>query len=89
MNSLLRSAGSDNVSCEMEHDETGSSANSPADREQRLKIEKWWQITIQVSIPFMLAGMGTIGAGVILGYVEVSNKVVTLFISLELTLLVT
>ena len=33
--------------------------------------EKWWQTTIQVSIPFFIAGIGTIGAGVILGRVEV------------------
>lgn len=38
-----------------------------------LKQEKWWQTTIQVSIPFFLAGIGTIGAGVILGRVEVNN----------------
>lgn len=37
-----------------------------------LKQEKWWQTTIQVSIPFFLAGIGTIGAGIILGRVEVS-----------------
>lgn len=68
MNSLLHSA-EDNANCE-----TGnrSSANSPSSQdEQRAKIEKWWQITIQISIPFMLAGIGTIGAGVILGNVEV------------------
>lgn len=38
-----------------------------------LKQEKWWQTTIQVSIPFFLAGIGTIGAGIILGRVEVGN----------------
>lgn len=37
-----------------------------------LKQEKWWQTTVQVSIPFFLAGIGTIGAGIILGRVEVS-----------------
>ena len=36
-----------------------------------LKIEEWWKTTLQVSIPFMVAGIGTIGAGVILGRVEV------------------
>lgn len=39
-----------------------------------LKLEKWWQITIQVSIPFFLAGAGTIGAGIILGHVEVGGR---------------
>lgn len=66
MNSLLSS--DDNANCE-----TGSSANSPSSSkdEQQVKQEKWWQITIQVSIPFLLAGIGTIGAGIILGNVEV------------------
>lgn len=35
------------------------------------KEEAWWQTTIQVSIPFLIAGVGTIGAGIILGIVEV------------------
>lgn len=34
--------------------------------------EEWWKTTLQVSIPFFIAGIGTIGAGVILGRVEVS-----------------
>lgn len=37
-----------------------------------IQHEKWWQTTIQVSIPFFIAGIGTIGAGIILGRVEVS-----------------
>lgn len=37
-----------------------------------LKQEKWYETTLQVSIPFFLAGIGTIGAGIILGRVEVS-----------------
>lgn len=37
-----------------------------------LKLEKWWETTLQVSIPFFVAGIGTIGAGIILGHVEVS-----------------
>ncbi|KAL7027949.1 hypothetical protein ACKWTF_005663 [Chironomus riparius] len=35
-----------------------------------IQHEKWWQTTIQVSIPFFIAGIGTIGAGIILGRVE-------------------
>ncbi|KAG5668150.1 hypothetical protein PVAND_016102 [Polypedilum vanderplanki] len=35
-----------------------------------VKQERWWQITIQVGIPFFIAGLGTISAGVILGRVE-------------------
>lgn len=33
--------------------------------------ERWYQTTMQVSIPFFLAGIGTIAAGVILGHVKV------------------
>lgn len=36
-----------------------------------IKQEEWWKTTLQVSIPFFIAGIGTIGAGVILGRVEV------------------
>lgn len=36
--------------------------------------EKWWQTTLQVSIPFLIAGLGTIAAGIILGRVEVRIK---------------
>ncbi|CAO1412600.1 unnamed protein product [Diamesa hyperborea] len=45
--------------------------------------EKWWQTTLQVSIPFFIAGIGTIGAGIILGRVEhweVFNHIPELFI---------
>lgn len=37
-----------------------------------IKQEKWWETTLQISIPFFIAGIGTIGAGIILGRVEVS-----------------
>lgn len=36
-----------------------------------LHSEKWYSITLQVFIPFMIAGVGTIGAGIVLGNVEV------------------
>lgn len=39
-----------------------------------IPYEKWYHILIQVSIPFFIAGGGTIGAGVVLGTVEVSSK---------------
>uniref|UniRef100_A0A7G3AYY0 Putative solute carrier family 41 member 1 isoform x3 n=1 Tax=Lutzomyia longipalpis TaxID=7200 RepID=A0A7G3AYY0_LUTLO len=32
--------------------------------------EEWWQTTLQVLVPFMIAGVGTIGAGVVFGIVE-------------------
>ncbi|XP_068159416.1 solute carrier family 41 member 3 isoform X2 [Drosophila tropicalis] len=35
-----------------------------------IKQEKWTTILLQVSIPFFLAGIGTIGAGIVLGRVE-------------------
>lgn len=59
------------------NDGGGSSAGNPgcADEKQALnrpgvKQEKWTTILVQVSIPFFLAGIGTIGAGIILGRVE-------------------
>ncbi|ETN64640.1 solute carrier family 41 [Anopheles darlingi] len=48
-----------------------------------LRHEKWWQTTIQIAIPFFIAGIGTIGAGIILGRVEhwkVFKHVTELFI---------
>lgn len=48
-----------------------------------LKKEKWYSVTIQIFIPFMIAGMGTIGAGLVLGTVEeyeVFKNVKALFI---------
>uniref|UniRef100_A0A182J9E1 SLC41A/MgtE integral membrane domain-containing protein n=1 Tax=Anopheles atroparvus TaxID=41427 RepID=A0A182J9E1_ANOAO len=35
-----------------------------------LRTEKWWQTTIQIAVPFFIAGFGTIAAGIILGRVE-------------------
>lgn len=54
---------------------TGSDGGGDKDEMRKLtgyKQEKWWQTTIQVAIPFFIAGIGTIGAGIILGHVEVS-----------------
>uniref|UniRef100_A0A1B0D8M3 Uncharacterized protein n=1 Tax=Phlebotomus papatasi TaxID=29031 RepID=A0A1B0D8M3_PHLPP len=31
--------------------------------------EKWWETTLQVLVPFLIAGVGTIGAGVVFGIV--------------------
>lgn len=48
-----------------------------------IKQEKWWETTLQISIPFFIAGIGTIGAGIILGRVErwkVFHHVTELFI---------
>lgn len=35
-----------------------------------LEHEHWYTIALQVFIPFMIAGCGTIGAGIVLGKVE-------------------
>jgi hypothetical protein len=54
----------------------GAGSDRGDDRSEKqlvgIKHEKWWQTTIQVAIPFFIAGIGTIGAGIILGRVEVS-----------------
>ncbi|XP_025830670.1 solute carrier family 41 member 1 [Agrilus planipennis] len=34
------------------------------------KRERWFHTTLQVSVPFFIAGMGTIGAGLVLGIIE-------------------
>lgn len=38
--------------------------------EKKIINEEWWLTTLQVSIPFLIAGIGTIGAGILLGVVE-------------------
>ncbi|XP_030382230.1 solute carrier family 41 member 1 isoform X2 [Scaptodrosophila lebanonensis] len=48
----------------------GSSEEKLALNRPGIKQEKWSTILIQVSIPFLLAGIGTIGAGIVLGRVE-------------------
>lgn len=37
---------------------------------QKLVEERWYQIFIQVSVPFFIAGIGTIGAGLVLNRVQ-------------------
>ena len=36
--------------------------------------EKWQHTTLQVSVPFFIAGIGTIGAGLVLAEVQVSTS---------------
>ncbi|XP_050313306.1 solute carrier family 41 member 1-like [Anthonomus grandis grandis] len=43
---------------------------SASETKEILKKEKWYSVGIQIFIPFMIAGVGTIGAGVVLGKVE-------------------
>ncbi|XP_072383744.1 solute carrier family 41 member 3-like [Diabrotica undecimpunctata] len=40
---------------------------------QKLEEEKWYQILLQVSVPFFIAGIGTIGAGIVLDQVKRYN----------------
>lgn len=51
----------------------GNSTDDDGDDEilPLIKEERWYQTTLQVSIPFFLAGIGTIAAGVLLGHVKV------------------
>jgi hypothetical protein len=44
-----------------------------------VKQEKWWQFTLQVSFPLLIAGIGTIGAGIILGTIQVSIVMMEFF----------
>lgn len=48
----------------------GGGGGGPRGPGGEIKHEKWWQTTLQISIPFFIAGIGTIGAGIILGRVE-------------------
>lgn len=42
------------------------------------KDEKWWQTTVQVAPAFIIAGFGTMTAGVILGHVKVTRIISTI-----------
>lgn len=48
-----------------------STAISDSDGPPPVEEEKWYNVTLQVFIPFMIAGVGTIGAGIVLGDVQV------------------
>ncbi|KAL2738800.1 solute carrier family 41 member 1-like isoform X1 [Vespula squamosa] len=37
---------------------------------RNLRIEKWYHTTLQISVPFFIAGIGTIGAGLVLDTVQ-------------------
>lgn len=47
-------------------------AQAAALEKKHLEKEKWYSVTVQVAVPFFIAGIGTIGAGVVLGNVTVS-----------------
>lgn len=50
------------------------SLRSMQDEKEHIEHEKWYQIMFQVSVPFFIAGIGTIGAGLVMAMVTVSNK---------------
>ena len=45
--------------------------------------EKWYNTTLQVSVPFFIAGIGTIGAGLVLAEVQVSHVNLKILIKLH------
>jgi len=49
-----------------------------------IKQEKWWSTTLQVAVPFFLAGVGTIGAGLTLGIVQVSSPLSVSYLTTDL-----
>lgn len=51
-----------------------------------IKQEKWWSTTLQVAVPFFLAGVGTIGAGLTLGIVQVSSLLYVFYLTTDLLL---
>lgn len=51
-----------------------------------IKQEKWWSTTLQVAVPFFLAGVGTIGAGLTLGIVQVSSLFSVFYLTTDLLL---
>lgn len=51
-----------------------------------IKQEKWWSTTLQVAVPFFLAGIGTIGAGLTLGIVQVSSLLSVFYLTTNLLL---
>ena len=52
-----------------------------------IKQEKWWSTTLQVAVPFFLAGVGTIGAGLTLGIVQVSSLFSVFYLTTDILLL--
>ncbi|XP_046746024.1 solute carrier family 41 member 1-like [Diprion similis] len=40
------------------------------DKRKIVKAEKWYTTTLQISVPFFIAGIGTIGAGIVLSNVQ-------------------
>jgi hypothetical protein len=51
-----------------------------------IKQEKCWSTTLQVAVPFFLAGIGTIAAGLTLGMVQVSSLLSVFYLTTDLFL---
>jgi len=64
--------------------EAGDKASPDTGRKHHhYKQEKCHILAAQVTVPFFIAGMGTIGAGVVFGKVAVSTYSLPIFISLS------
>nr|CAD7428787.1 unnamed protein product [Timema monikensis] len=44
--------------------------------------EHWWNVMIEVALPFFLGGVGTIAAGIILGSVEIQASVAAIIVAI-------
>lgn len=62
------------ISIKTNDDKTPCDSND-TDSKIVVRSEQWWSVAVQVAIPFIIAGFGTIGAGVVLGNVQVRNEV--------------
>ncbi|CAH1098924.1 unnamed protein product [Psylliodes chrysocephalus] len=68
---------------DLEKDISKSTLKALEQQEEKLKKEKWYSILTQVSVPFFIAGIGTIGAGTVLATVtkyEVFNDIRALYV---------
>lgn len=71
---ILESAQVESLSSGKSMESIKSTTISDTEAPSFVEEEKWYNITIQVFIPFMIAGIGTIGAGIVLGDVEVNHN---------------
>lgn len=67
-------SGGVSVESQFRKDQARLSIVSIKSEKEKLDQEKWYQILLQVSVPFFIAGIGTIGAGIVLSEVTVSNS---------------
>ncbi|CAG9861395.1 unnamed protein product [Phyllotreta striolata] len=77
------SIGGFSVESQIRRDAARKSIVSIRSEKQKLDEEKWYQIITQVSVPFFIAGIGTIGAGIVLSKVtefKVFKKVQALLV---------